>query len=144
MKHLKLFENWHDVEVCKSCNGTGHTGSKEKSISKIIRYGTEKEFLDYIGDGDFVENAANLFKKTGVYLVKNAKLVAALGLTREQLQDIIKTTEEAFDDLQDVLKDLNSDARTDEDDPHPLQKEKGKMESTLKNKAEVLAILRGR
>lgn len=138
MKHVKLFESWHKVEVCSKCNGTGHVGtSKQRSIENILKKGTEKEFLDYIGDADFVENAADLFKKNGVYTIKNAKLVAALGLTREQLQDIIKETNVVMDNMQKLLD-------MDEEKKLYRQEDIEKMEDVLKNRAEILAILRGR
>lgn len=138
MKHVKLFESWHKVEVCPKCNGTGHVGtSKQRSIENILKKGTEKEFLDYIGDADFVENAADLFKKNGVYTIKNAKLVAALGLTREQLQDIIKETNVVMDNMQKLLD-------MDEEKKLYRQEDIEKMEDVLKNRAEILAILRGR
>ena len=136
MKHVKLFESWHKVEVCPECKGTGHVGpSKQKSIENIVIKGTEKEFLDYIGDADFVENAADLFKKNGVYTIKNAKLVVALDLTREQLQDVIKATNDGMDDFQELLD--NTDVGFSQGDTE-------KIKDVLKNRAEVLAILRGR
>jgi hypothetical protein len=138
MKHVKLFESWHKVEVCSKCNGTGHVGtSKQRSIENILIKGTEKEFLDYIDDADFVENAADLFKKNGVYTVKIAKLVAALGLTREQLQDIIKETNDGMDDMQELLD-------TGEEEKRYRSEDIEKIKDILKNRAEVLAILRGR
>ena len=139
MKHVKLFESWHKVEVCSKCNGTGHVGlSTGQSILNILTKGTEKEFLDYIDDGDFVENAADLFKEMGVYSIRNAKLVAALGLTREELQGIIKTTVDHMDDLEYAI-----DANKRAENPFPLSTQE-KLENLLKNKAEILAILRGR
>jgi len=138
MKHVKLFESWHKVEVCSKCNGTGHVGkSKQRSIENILIKGTEKEFLDYIDDADFVENAADLFKKNGVYTIKNAKLVAALGLTREQLQDIIKETNNVMDNMQELLDMAEEEKRYHSEDIE-------KIKDILKNRAEILAILRGR
>ena len=136
MKHVKLFESWHKVEVCSKCNGTGHIEtSKQKSIENIVMKGTEKEFFDYIDDADFVENAADLFRKNGVYTTKNAKLVVALDLTREQLQDVIKATNDGMDDFQELLD--NTDVGFSQGDTE-------KIKDVLKNRAEVLAILRGR
>jgi len=142
MKHVKLFESWHKVEVCPECNGTGHVGpSKGQSIKNILTKGTEKEFLDYIDDGDFVENAADLFKKMGVHTLRNAKLVAALGLTREELQGIIKTTVDHMDDIEYTI-----DANKMSEKPFSLlpQENIEKLKNVLKDKAEILAILRGR
>jgi uncharacterized protein YgfB (UPF0149 family) len=138
MKHIKIFESWHTTEVCPRCNGTGHVGmSKHQSIENILIKGTEKEFLDYIDDADFVENAADLFKKNGVYTVKIAKLDAALGLTREKLQDIIKETNDRMDDMQELLD-------TGEEEKRYRSEDIEKIKDILKNRAEVLAILRGR
>jgi len=141
MKHVKLFESWHKVEVCKDCKGTGYVGlSKKESIENMIKNGTTKQFLDYIDDGDFVENAADLFKEKGVYTLELAKMVAALNFTREQMQDIIKTTEYGFEQFEYILK-------LDSEENLPYLKHGDKLtriKNVLKNKAEILAILRGR
>ena len=144
MKHIKLFESWHKVEVCSKCNGTGHVGlSKERSIQSILKKGTEKEFLDYIEDADFVENAIDLFKKSGVYTTKNAKLAVALDPTREQLQDIIKATNDGMDSFQELVDtDREELGKVKIGSFPPEQMEQ--VRDLLKNKAEVLAILRGR
>jgi predicted DNA-binding protein YlxM (UPF0122 family) len=142
MKHVKLFEGWHTTEVCKACKGTGRVGpSKKQSIENMIKNGTEKQFLDYIDDGDFVENAAELFKERGVYTLELAKLVAALNFTREQMQDIIKTTEKGIEGIEYALK-LGSQGAL----PFHLKPEEKliKIKNLIKNKAEILSILRGK
>jgi hypothetical protein len=139
MKHLELFENWHITKVCDKCNGTGQVGTKQQSIEKILNGGTKKQFLDYIGDVDFMKNAIDLFRERGVHTVKAAKLVAALDLTRDEMQDIIRSTVREFDFFENVMH--NSTAY---DVTMSVNKSYEELERIIEDRPKVLAILRGR
>jgi hypothetical protein len=140
MKHIKIFESWHTTEVCPRCKGTGHVGmSKHQSIETILRKGTDKQFLDYIGDGDFIENAAELFKERPIFSIRIAKLVAALNLTREQIKPIIEKTEKEFDEVEDAFSELEKG-----DTPIFSSEQSRKMKDMIRDRSEILAILRGR
>ena len=137
MKHIKLFENWHNPVICPDCGGTGFKKgtTKEESIAAIIKNGTAKDFMEYIGDDDFIEHAAKVFKNRGVYTIKSAEMVAALKLPDADLKKIIEETEEGYEDMKHLIsnegltKSLNVDAMAT-------------MKETMEQRKKVLAILR--
>ena len=140
MKHLKIFESWHATtmaKVCPKCQGTGHIGpSKRETMENIIKNSTEKHFLEFIDDEDFVKNAADVFKEKGVFSVRTAKMLASLNLSHEEMQGIIKTTNDEIDSLEEILKKNIM--------PKGFLKEKEieKLEEIVKDRAEILAALR--
>jgi hypothetical protein len=139
MKHLELFESWHNATTCSHCKGTGMVGqSKKQSIESILRNSTTEHFMEFLDDEDFVENAVDLFKERGVFSLRVAEMVASLKLSREDIEDIIEITEEGFDDMEGILDSLGDGTKG------VGEKELKKMKDTIRDKARILSTLRGR
>jgi hypothetical protein len=86
-----------------------------------------------------MKNAIDLFRERGVHTIKAAKLVAALDLTRDEMQDIIRSTDREFDFFENVMD--NSGAY---DVTMSVNKSYEELERIIEDRPKVLAILRGR
>ena len=134
MKYIQLFESWHDVKTCPHCNGTGWVGpSKKRSIENIIKSGSDIDFLKHITDEDFVENAIDLFKETGITSVRLANLLAAMEPKKSDLDAIIRQTKDTMDGIKSLF---------DGDISNLLKaREKEEFNKVIKAEPEILSIL---
>jgi ubiquinone/menaquinone biosynthesis C-methylase UbiE len=138
MKHISLFESWHDQTTCTHCNGTGLVGpTKKQSIEKVIRDILNKtknsnDFMEYLGDDEFREHVIEVLKERGVHSLDMARMVAAIKMNQEDLQKVISETIDGYEAMEEIIRDGHI---TDKSKLDGIKK-------ALALKSEVLDILR--